>query len=201
MTEQKSQGIHFFTKLGIVCSIMAFTLIYSIYQKRSIQKLTSSLGPILQKLPSFQLKEFQEDAVISSDNLFQGGNKLAMVHFWGTWCAPCEVELPSFIELAKKFDSKKVKVLLLAVNDDEEKMKKHLRRFGKLPKNILLAHDPKGKLLPLFGTVKVPETYLFNSRGKTLNKFTGPQDWSQASYFDRVNFYLNAQESYRIESH
>ncbi len=172
---------------------MFATLAYSVYQKRFIDKLTSVSGPILKQLPDFRLQEFQKDALVDPGRLFQGGNGLAMVHFWGTWCAPCEVELPSFIEFIKKFKTEELKVLLLAVNDDEAKMAKHLRRFGRLPENILIAHDPKGELLAQFGTVKVPETYLFGDSQKNLYKFTGPQDWERESYANRVRFYLESQ--------
>ncbi len=195
MARPSSQGIPFFTKVTIIFSIIAVTLAYSIYQKKVVDKLVSSSGPILKQLPDLRPKEFQKDAVVDSDRLFQGGNPLAMVHFWGTWCAPCEVELPSFIEFAKKFGPEELKVLLLAVNDDEDKMAKHLRRFGQLPENILVAHDPQGELLAQFGTVKVPETYLFGRTQKNLYKFTGPQDWDRESYLNRVRFYLEAQKA------
>lgn len=189
-----NSGIHSLGRLGIICFIAGLTLAYSLYQKRWVQELISSPGPILQKLPTFQLKEFQKEALVNPERLLQGGNKLVMVHFWGTWCAPCKVEFPGLIRLAKKFHSQELKVLLLAVRDEPQKMEKYLRRFGQLPDNILVAHDSEGMLLPLFGTVKVPETYLFNSKGKNLRKFIGPQDWTQLSYEGQINFYLSTQK-------
>ena len=66
-----------------------------------------------------------------------------MVHFWATWCAPCEAELPEFIDLAKKFE--KITFFLIAVNDEEKKIHKFFKRFGELPPNVRLAHDEEGE--------------------------------------------------------
>ena len=55
-----------------------------------------------------------------------------------------------------------------------------------------------------FGTVKVPETYLFAANGKNLNKFVGPQTWSLQSIQKRLDFYLSSIDGLRekkIESH
>ena len=198
---QTSQGIPFLSKWAIICFIMALTLLYSIYKRNFVLELSSSGGPVLEKLPSFKVEEFQKESWVSSENLFDRGNPLAMIHFWATWCAPCELELPGLIKLAKKFGQKEMKVILLAVRDENKKIKKHLRRFGKLPENILIAHDKEGEVLPLLGTVKLPETYLFNRSGKHLRKFVGPQDWTLPGYESQIRFYLSIKKPYSIESH
>ena len=178
-------------KVSVVSILMALTFLYAIHHKRFISNLTSNQGPILKELPAFETKELWSGAPVNPEKLFEKGNSLAMVHFWGTWCAPCELEFPGLMGLVKKFDLKEMVVLLLAVHDDEERMKKYLKRFGKLPQNILVAHDPGGELLAHFGTHRVPETYLFGRRGKILNKWIGPQDWEKSHYFNQVQFYLN----------
>jgi hypothetical protein len=102
-----------------------------------------------------------------------------------------------------------VRVVLLAVQDSDKKINKFLKRFGDLPANVVVAHDEKGDSMLTFGTVKVPETYLFAKNGKNLNKYIGPQDWKHKSYKDRMNFYLSSlagegsdsQKSYKIETH
>ena len=196
---QTSQGIPFLTKIGIVAMIMAMTLTYSIVQKRKIYSIASSEGPILQRLPILNLQNFYDKTPINNKTLFTEGNPLTLVHFWGTWCGPCEAELPEFIEFVKKFDSRELKVLLLAVQDDEKKMKKFLKRFGKLSDHFIVAHDKPGSMMAQFGTVKVPETYLFRKDGKHLNKYVGPQDWGSKGHFDRLKFYLSTVQGQNIQ--
>ena len=109
--------------------------------------------------------------------------KALMVHFWGTWCAPCEVELPDFIKLTDRYKNKDIKFLLIAVNDDEKKIKKFMKRFGQLSESVYVLHDADGSIMSKFGTVKVPETYLFDSSSALFNRYIGSQSWG-SPYFD-----------------
>ena len=35
-------------------------------------------------------------------------NRLYVINFWATWCAPCVAELPEFEKVAKDYDSNRV---------------------------------------------------------------------------------------------
>lgn len=213
METTASKNPSFTSKLAIIALIMASTLGYSILEKRKIDKLTSPENHlILKELPEFSfppVKGREGSVVINKQNLFDGGYQAALIHFWGTWCAPCEAELPEFLEFVQNYKEKGVRVILLAVQDSDKKINKFLKRFGELPSNVVVVHDEKGDSMLTFGTVKVPETYLFAKSGKNLNKYIGPQDWKHKSYKDRMEFYLsslggdskNSQKSYNIESH
>ena len=148
--------------------------------------MQSSTGEILQVLPEFTMYNVTNNTPISSADIIRGSKKGAMVHFWGTWCAPCERELPSFIEFSRKFKDMGINFYIVAVNDDVKKVKKFLRKFKDVPQNIKFTLDPTGVTLPLFGTVKVPETYLFDNIGNHLVKFVGPQDWNLPNFYKRV---------------
>ena len=93
--------------------------------------------------------------------------------------------------------------MLVAVNDEEVKIKKFLKRFPNIPKNVTFALDGQNKVMDLMGTLKVPETFLFSNEGKHINKFIGPQDWLSESYVTRLSFWLNTQkpEDRKIETH
>lgn len=43
-------------------------------------------------------------------------NKLHVVNFWATWCAPCIKELPYFEDINKKYNDKNVEVLLVSLD-------------------------------------------------------------------------------------
>jgi cytochrome c biogenesis protein CcmG/thiol:disulfide interchange protein DsbE len=197
MSKQKA-GVPFSLKIAFIALVMASTLGYSIIRKRMIDDLTSSKNfLILKNIPEFSFKRVPgyeaNQEPITSKNVFDGnGSKALLVHFCGTWCGPCEAELPEFIEFAENLKDRGVKALLLAVNDDDKKIKKFMKRFGDLPENIFLVHDKSGSSMLKFGTVKVPETYLFSKSGKNLNKFIGPQDWKHSSYKKRMDFYLSS---------
>jgi len=178
-------------KLGSIALLVAIVLSYSLYLKNGIEnKLASNGELVLKDMPKFNLPELGKENRVSNDDILSD-QRLVFVHFWATWCAPCEAELPSFINFVRENSNKGVRALLVGVQDEEEKMKKYLKRYGDLSDAFVILNDLKGESMAKFGTVKLPETYLFSSDGKNLNKYVGPQDWSLSRYKKRLNFYIS----------
>lgn len=57
-------------------------------------------------------------------------NKLFVVNFWATWCAPCVKEIPGFEKTAKDYDPGKVSFLLVSL-DFPSQIEKQLIPFLK----------------------------------------------------------------------
>ena len=194
----------FFSKLLLIFSVLFLTYLYARYE-RSIYYSYSETGGsslVLKKLPIFNSVEIETGKLVSSYDYLKGSNGV-FVHIWGTWCAPCEKEMPEFLKYAKAVQDKGVKFLFVAVNDEEAKIKKFMSRYSNIPKNVLVVMDRDNKVMDLFGTLKVPETFLFDSSGKHINKFIGPQEWGQESYRTRLDFWLNTENlvERKIETH
>lgn len=108
----------------------------------------------------------------------QKGNFL-FVHFWATWCGPCETEFPELVELSNLIKNKKnVKFLFVAVNDEVKNVKKFLSKF-KNNTNFVILVDNEFIHQNYFATFKLPETYLFSPDMKLIKKYIGPQKWTQ----------------------
>lgn len=192
----------FFQKLLIIFSVLFLTYLYAQYEKKKY--FSTGLDGnelVLKELPQFNSIEIPSGKKINSYEHLKG-NRGLFVHIWGTWCAPCEKEMPEFLKYAESLSTKGVKFLLVAVNDEDMKIRKFMGRF-KIPSNVTVVLDNENKAMDLFGTLKVPETFLFNNTGKHINKFIGPQDWLQESYQTRLDFWLNGQnpEERKIETH
>ena len=43
-------------------------------------------------------------------------NKLYVVNFWATWCAPCVKEMPVFEEVSKEYSSKEVQFIMISLD-------------------------------------------------------------------------------------
>ena len=56
--------------------------------------------------------------------LEQKGDKIYVVNFWATWCAPCVKELPAFEKLNSVYAAKGVEVLLVSLDFPKQKEKK-----------------------------------------------------------------------------
>lgn len=193
----------FFSKLLLIFSILLITYLYALRERDAyyFHDQNSSGDLVLKQLPSFNGREMNTGKAVNSTELLKGSSGL-YIHIWGTWCAPCEKEMPAFLKYAESVKEKGVKFLLVAVNDEEAKVKKFMARYA-IPANVMVVLDKENRVMDLFGTLKVPESFLFDSRGKHINKFIGPQEWLQESYQTRLDFWLNTQNSVekKIETH
>lgn len=165
------------------------TLGYSFYEKSQYEKMIfSPERSILKSLPDFKVKKVLDRTDVNS-RAFLG--KLMYLHIWGTWCAPCEEEFPSFINFIERAPKDKVTFVLLAVNDKYLDIKKFIRKYDlKLPSNVLLVLDESGESLLQLGAMKVPETFIFDKNGKYVKKYVGPHDWSDPVYSEQLTQFL-----------
>lgn len=168
--------------------IIAAAVGYSVYQKNSLQsQLVSDVQTeaVLAKLPpsvftTLEGEPFDVHAFYEKERV-----ELLMVHFWGTWCAPCEAELPDLLALIKRFEGlPNVRFLLVATSDEVIKVKKHLKTLGIPAKaSIYWLLDNTMVHREAYGTTRVPETFVFSSDKTTLRKFEGPQEWNKTMFF------------------
>ena len=73
--------------------------------------------------------------------LNQQDEKVYVVNFWATWCAPCVKELPHFEALNKNYKDKNVEVLLISL-DFPKQYEKKLKPF-------IIEHNLQSKVLVL----------------------------------------------------
>ena len=193
----------FFSKLLIIFGVLLLTYLYAQLQRSKYYSYNenNSNELFLKKLPDFNSITSAGDRFVNSID-FLKNSKGVFVHIWGTWCGPCEKEMPEFLKYAVSVKGKGVKFLLVAVNDEPLKIKKFMNRF-QIPDNVTVVIDQDNKVMDLFGTLKVPETFFFDFSGKHINKFVGPQEWAQESYQTRLNVWLNSSNftERKIETH
>jgi thiol-disulfide isomerase/thioredoxin len=113
--------------------------------------------------------------------------RLVLLNFWLTTCPPCLEEMPSLLELASRFEHRKLTLLLVATDKKVGEIQAFLKqnpRLGRLGRNTLIVHDPGGVLAKRLGTEKFPETYLIDPDGRMTDRVIGGRDWSVPSVAD-----------------
>lgn len=166
--------------------ILIFVFGYTVFEalrldSKFADQATLSSGTIIKKLPNVEF--ISKDKSTNVQEYTKNGD-FVFVHFWATWCAPCEAEFPELVEMMQILKSKKnIKFLLVAVNDDKTAMKKFLGKFDlNLDSIVLLSDDIDSH--KAFGTYKMPETFIFDGQNNIVKKFTGQQPWGQKYLVD-----------------
>ena len=99
--------------------------------------------------------------------------KWVLVNFWASWCAPCKVEMPLLLHMAKAAPDG-VQLVLISNDTKAEDARTFMRAYQPLPANVLVVWD-KDKTIARkhFSTQKYPETYVINPEGQMVRKLIG----------------------------
>lgn len=127
------------------------------------------------RAPEFRLKTLEGGSVSLAD--LHG--KVVMVHFWATWCPPCVEEIPTLDRLYRSLMGKDF--IMLAVSEDEGGAGAVASFIQQNRLNLPVLLDTGSDVARLYGTYKLPETYIVDRQGVVRYKAIGPQDWTDPS--------------------
>lgn len=99
---------------------------------------------------------------------------VAVLNFWGSWCAPCRVETPEFQEVYADVRDDGVQFLGLNVKEPSEQFAlAFVERFGiEFPS----LHDPRGEIALAFRDYPanaIPSTIVLDRQGRVAAVYTG----------------------------
>ena len=117
--------------------------------------------------PDFSLPTTAGQTMKLSD--FQG--KAVLLNFWATWCEPCKVEMPWFVDLQKKYGPQGLQVIGVAM---DEASPKDIAAFAqKMGVNypILIGKEEVGAQ---YGGIEyLPSTFYIGRDGKVIEHAFG----------------------------
>ena len=110
--------------------------------------------------PEFGLKDADGKLVHLSD--YRG--KVVLLDFWATWCGPCRIEIPWFMEMQRKNKDKGFEVLGVAMDDDGwEAVKPFLQELS-VNYRIVMGNDATAQAYG--GVDALPTTFLIDRAGR-----------------------------------
>ena len=117
---------------------------------------------------NFTLKDMHGGDV----NLASLEGNVILLNFWATWCGPCKVEIPGFVELQDQYRDEGLVVLGLSVDDPVEKLKPFADEYKiNYPLLVGLGRDDFQEAFgPLWG---IPVTFYIARDGTLCKKHIG----------------------------
>ncbi len=132
------------------------------------------------KIEVFSIIDINDnEKIISSSE-----NKILLLNFWATWCAPCIKEIPELIELKEKF-KKSVEVYFVSVDFNVKKTVPKFLKKNKL-ENLLIFNDEKLKVSNKFGVKVMPTTVIINQSFEEIAQVKGYVDWLSPEYISFI---------------
>lgn len=119
-----------------------------------------------QAAPDFMLPTIDGKQVKLSD--LRG--KAVLVNFWATWCGPCKLEIPWFLDLQKQYGSQGLVILGIAMDDNPDVVPKFAQEM-KIDYPILIGNE---QVAEQYGGVEgLPQTFYVGRDGKIVRKVAG----------------------------
>ncbi len=137
-------------------------------RQRIKRPATSLVGDVRgAQAPDFELVSLDGRKVKLSD--FRG--KAVVLNFWATWCAPCKVEMPWFVDLQNHYGNGQLTILGVAMDDsDPQRIAQFTSEMG-VNYPVLLGTN---KVSEEYGDVEyLPTTFYINRQGKIVGKVAG----------------------------
>jgi peroxiredoxin len=165
--------------LGFAVVVIAAMLFIGskIARKRQTEaRRTGSLVPgqvIGRVAPDFTLKTLDGKTLKLSD--LRG--KAVVLNFWATWCPPCKVELPWFVDLQKQYGPQGLQVV--GISEDEGGKDKVAAFVKEMGVNYTIAVDDNS-VSEKYGDVEdLPTTFYIDRDGKIVQFAMGLVDRSE----------------------
>jgi peroxiredoxin len=117
--------------------------------------------------PEFELKDAGGKVVHLAD--YKG--KVVVLDFWATWCGPCGIEIPWFVDFERKYKDRGFAVLGVSMDDDGWKAITPFVAEKKINYRVLLGDDKTGDQYG--GVEALPTTFVIDRSGRIASVHVG----------------------------
>lgn len=149
---------------SLILLVLVGAVVYTLYANLTKdQQMKVSVG---EKAPDFVLTDMQGNKHRLSEYKGQG----VFLNFWGTWCKPCETEMPYINNQYQQFKNKGVQVLAVNVGESNLAVTKFAQR---LQLDFPIVIDNDSQVQTAYGIDPLPATFLIDKTGKVVKYYTG----------------------------
>jgi thiol-disulfide isomerase/thioredoxin len=171
--------------LVVAAIVVAGMLYFGFHMARRATPPRTSAVTRPREAPDFSLESLDGKSMRLSD--LRG--KAVLLNFWATWCGPCKIEMPWFVELQNEYGSQGLQIVGVAMDDSStEDIAKFAKDMG-VNYPVLLGKEAVGDAYG--GVPALPESFFISRDGKIVDKIIGLR--GKADIEDAIKKALNTQ--------
>lgn len=118
--------------------------------------------------PDFSVSDLEGVPVQLADEVTE--NRVVLVNFWATWCAPCRLELPQFEALYREHREDGLQILAVNVGETEETVRGYL---AERPVSFPVLLDSESVLATRYRVSAFPTTIIVDGEGEVQDVLEG----------------------------
>ncbi len=103
------------------------------------------------------------------DAIVAAKGKVVVIDFFASWCRPCLMEIPDFIEARKHYPADKVAFIGISLDQDQGEY----ARFVKQTPFNFPVHLADPDVLTAFGVKMIPKTLIYDATGQQIVNHSG----------------------------
>ena len=154
-------------RVTIVVSLVVWLPACTLIERHGTEKATVKSGQDRKPAPEFSLKDADGRTVTLAD--YKG--KVVLLNFWATWCGPCKIEIPWFIDFEQKYKDRGFAVLGISMDEEGWEIVKPYIEKNKMNYRNMMGND---SIAQLYGGVDaLPTTFLIDASGKIASTHVG----------------------------
>ncbi|MEW9500248.1 thiol-disulfide oxidoreductase ResA [Jeotgalibacillus marinus] len=161
-----------------ILSVLIAAVAYTLYSTLSEDERT--LVKEGDDAPDFVLTDLDGESHRLSDYKGQG----VFLNFWGTWCKPCEEEMPYMENQYQEFKDQGVQTIAVNVGESDFKVRNFAEKHNL---SFPVVRDVQKDVMYAFSIGPLPTTLLINPEGEVVKIIkSGMTEEMVASYMDMI---------------
>ena len=161
--------------------VMVGAIIFALVSNIQADKTIYQVGD---EAPDFELKQINKNYELETIRLSDFKGQGIMLNFWGTWCKPCEEEMPYMQELYPVYKEKGIEIIAVSLDNTELVVDRFIDKYDL---TFPIPHDKTGEVRDLYKIGPIPSSIFINPDGEIQRIVNGALSLeSLESYFKEI---------------
>lgn len=136
--------------------VMVGAIIFALVSNIQADKTIYQVGD---EAPDFELKQINKNNELETIRLSDFKGQGIMLNFWGTWCKPCEEEMPYMQELYPVYKEKGIEIIAVSLDNTELVVDRFIDKYDL---TFPIPHDKTGEVRDLYKIGPIPSSIFIN---------------------------------------